>query len=278
MSRNAPVVEDELIEGPSDYAPPRRRRVDRRVQQRRWDTIAVGVITPTVLVGTVVGVFLLGSIFYPDPNPPELVFPTPRSAARDQARPTPVVAVVAEPIDTAKLNAGIVDKPLVFDWPEVEDLKVVPNPGRPNEQADYTPRLAAVEVRREVDPLSVSIVQHNSPALAAAAAAELAKAYPAAAARPRVLDLTAQSGYLPDESGYGVIVVYGAYRIHIETVSSAPPINASQRPEVEYQALHLADHVARRVQEVSSSGRRTGPEATAVHWRDHLTRSLGLGG
>jgi hypothetical protein len=183
----------------------------------------------------------------------------------------------AQPVDTAKLNAGIIDKPSAFEWPEVEDLKLVVNPGRPNEQADYTPSLGSVEVRRQVEALSVSIVQHSSAALAQSAATELAKAYPAFAAKPRVLDLGAQSGYLPDESAFAVVLTYSTYRIHIEAVAASPPFTAGQKPEIEYLTLHLADHIARRVQEVSSSGRRTGPEATAVHWRDHITRSLPFG-
>jgi hypothetical protein len=279
MSRNAPLTEqdDELSIAVDAPPAPARARPTRRVQERRWDVIAVGILTPTLLASTVVGVFLLGQVFYPDPNPPNLVFPTATASARAVARPTPMVAVAAQPVDTTKLNAGIIDRPPPFEWPEVDDLKLVVNPGRPNEQADYTPKVGSVEVRRQIEAISVSIVQHSSPSLAQAAAAELAKAYPATGEKPRVLDLTAQSGYLADESAFAVVTTYGTYRIHVEAIAASPPFKPGQKPEIEYLTLHLADHIARRVQEVSSGGRRTGPEATAVHWRDHITRSLPFG-
>jgi hypothetical protein len=231
-------------------------------------------MTPVLIVTLLGATFALGQIFYPDPNPPTLVFPTPRPVQRDEPVPTPSVA--AEPIDTAKVNSGVVDRPLPFDWPDVDDLKVVPNPGRPSEQADYTPALSSVELRRLFDAASVGVVQHGAPAQAQAAAAELAKGYPVRPAKPNVLDVPARSGYLADETGFGVVFTYGTFRVTIETMASGP-IPSNRRGDVEYQTLHLADHIARRLQEVASSGRRTGPEAAAVHWRDHLVRSLSLG-
>jgi hypothetical protein len=263
---------------PGAGARARRPRGRRALQRQRWDRTVVGVLTPTLVVGLIGGTFLLGQIFYPDPDPPTLVFPTPRPslAAREDAAPTPMVRVSTEPIDTVKVNEGIVDRPLAFDWPEVDDLKVVPNPGRPSEQADYKPALAALETRRLFDASSVSIVQHSMPPQAQGAATELAKAFPLRARKQQVLDLSAMAGYLPDDTGYGVVFSYGGFRTTIETMATGP-IREAQRAEIEYHTLHLADHIARHLQEVASSGSRTGPEARAVHWRDHLVRSLSLG-
>jgi hypothetical protein len=260
-------------------APPRRpRRGQRAIQRQRWDRTVVGVLTPTLVVGLLGGSYLLGQIFFPDPDPPTLVFPTPRPslATGADAAATPFARVSTEPIDTVTVNNGIVDRPLTFDWPEVEDLKVVPNPGRPSEQADYRPTLASIETRRLFDASSVSIVQHSAPIQAQAAATELAKAFPLRAGRQSVLNLTATTGYLPDETGFGVVFTYGGFRTTIETMATGP-IREGQRAEIEYHTLHLADHIARHLQEVASSGVRTGPEAAAVHWRDHLVRSLWLG-
>ena len=233
-------------------------------------------MTPTLLATLLASTFLLGQIFYPDPDPPKLVFPTPRPLQRDAADPAPAATKPAEPIDTVKVNSGVVDRPLPYDWPEVDDLKVVPNPGRPNEQADYKPALSSIEARKLFDAASVSVVQHGAPAQAQAAATELAKGYPLRPGKGKVLDLPAQTGYLADETGFGVVFAYSSFRVTIETMANGP-IAPSRRGDVEYQTLHLADHIARRLQEVASSGRRTGPEATAVHWRDHLARSLPFG-
>ena len=265
------MVEDE----PAASAPARRPRRARSAQQR-WDWTVVGIMTPTLLATLLGATFVLGQIFYPDPNPPRLVFPTPRPARRDDAAETATARAVAEPIDTVKVNTGVVDRPLPFEWPEVDELRVVPNPGRPSEQADYKPAISAVELRRLFEASSVSVVQHGAPGQAQEAAAELAKGYPLRSGKRPVLDLSASTGYLADETGFGVVFAYGGFRASIETMANGP-ISPSERVEIEYQTLHLADHIARRLQEIASSGRRTGPEATAVHWRDHLVRSLPFG-
>jgi hypothetical protein len=268
MRQSPPTVEDE----PAASDPVARQRPARGAQQR-WDWTVVGIMTPTLLATLLGATFVLGQIFYPDPDPPRLVFPTPRPARRDD---TATTRAVVEPIDTVRVNTGVVDRPLPFEWPEVDELKVVPNPGRPSEQADYKPAISAVELRRLFEASSVSVVQHGAPAQAQAAAAELAKGYPLRSARRPILDLPASAGYLADETGFGVVFAYGGFRASIETMANGP-ISPAERVEIEYQTLHLADHIARRLQEIASSGRRTGPEATAVHWRDHLARSLPFG-
>jgi hypothetical protein len=266
------MVEDEPAAS-ARVARPRRARSP----QQRWDWTVVGIMTPTLLATLLGATFVLGQIFYPDPDPPRLVFPTPRPARRDDAAELATTRAAAVPIDTVKVNSGLVDRPLPFDWPEVDELKVVPNPGRPSEQADYKPPVSAIELRRLFEASSVSVVQHGAPAQAQEAAAELAKGYPLRSGKRKVLDLPAQAGYLADDTGFGVVFSYGGFRASIETIANGP-ISPSERTEIEYQTLHLADHIARRLQEVASSGRRTGPEATAVHWRDHLARSLPFGG
>jgi hypothetical protein len=253
MSRNAPMVDEEPIESPAELpaAPPRR----------------------TVMVGTIAVFFAAGQIFFPDPEQPPLVFPTPRPVVLEEPQPTAVPSFAIQSIDTTKLNAGIVEKPIPYEWPEVEDLKLVPNPGRPSEQADYTPNLSAVEKRRLIQASSVTVIQHSDPRLAI----ELSKAFPLRAARQPVLDFSGYAGYLPDEGGFGVAFSYGGWRASVETMLGSPPTSETQRAEIEYHTLHLADHIARRLQEVASGGQRTGPEGTAVHWRDHLIRALPFG-
>jgi hypothetical protein len=93
-----------------------------------------------------------------------------------------------------------------------------------------------------------------------------------------VVDVEASTGYVPDDTAFGVVYTLGGYRIQIETVAAAPPFRANQRSEVESFTLHTADHILRRVQEVAFGATRTGPEATAVHLRDHITRMIPVGG
>jgi hypothetical protein len=113
-----------------------------------------------------------------------------------------------------------------------------------------------------------------TPTQAKAAVEELARAYPLRSAPQQVVELDATAGYLPDESVYGVVFGLGAFRVHVETAAAQVPMPAAQRAELEEFTLHLADHMARRVQEQGSGGRRTGPEGMAVHWRDHISRAL----
>ena len=178
----------------------------------------------------------------------------------------------------ARLNAGVVEKPPEFDWPDVHDLKLVPNPGRPGELADYVPELVSVDSRRLVSAMSVSVLMHISPSFPPIAIQELIKSYPLRMVKKKTLDIEALSGYLPDDSGFGIVFSYGTYRVHIETIAGSPPIRQNQRTEIEYLTLHLADHIARRVQGLGAAGRRTGPESLAVHWRDHIARSIPGGG
>lgn len=231
-------------------------------------------MTPALVIGMLVGILVLTQAVYPDTYVEPTVAPTP-TLGPNQPAPTPVI--VLQPIDTARLNAGIVEKPPPFEWPDVPDLKVVPNPGRPNEQADYTPALSAVDTRRLIAAASVSVVLHQTPQFAQGAAEELAKAYPLRSTRQGVIDLNGTLGYVPDESALGLVLVYGGYRIQIETVSTSPPFRATQRAQAEYLTLHLADHLVRRLQEMSSGSHRTAPEDYAVHMRDHLSRMLPFG-
>lgn len=273
MSRNAPILDEEGLAAQGRPSAGFQRRPDRRTINRQRDLLVVGVLTPTLLVGLAVGVLVLAQAVYPDTyvEPTAVATPTPGSGA-----PTPVV--VLQPIDTARLNAGVVDKPPPYEWPDVPDLKVVPNPGRPSEQADYTPVLSAVDTRRLIAAASVSVVMHQTPQFAQGAVAELAKAYPVRARQQRVIDLTGTLGYVPDESTIGLVVNYASYRVQIETVAASPPFKPSQRADAEYFTLHLADHITRRLQEMASGGHRTAPEEYAVHMRDHLSRSLPFGG
>jgi hypothetical protein len=199
MSRNAPYADEEHLDQLPPPAAPR-RRISRRHKQRRWDQITVGILTPTLLVTTVVGVFALATIVYPDPNPPELVFPTATPRVRNDAAPTATAQVVAPVLDTARINAGVIERPAKFDWPEVDDLKITPNPGRPNEQADYVPPISSVESRRLISAATVTVTQHMTPTQAKAAVEELARAYPLRSAPQQVVELDATAGYLPDES------------------------------------------------------------------------------
>lgn len=232
------------------------------------------ILTPALLVSLAVGIFMLGQIFYPDPVAPEPIFVTPTPGFEEEIDPAPRVPIVLQKIDTVKLNTGLQANAPAFDWPEVDNLKLQPNPGRPGEQADYVPELAAIEMRRLIAASTVGVVLHTSPVIAQGAVEELAKSYPLRQAKQPVLDFEVTTGYAPDDSAYGVVFTLANYRVHIETVVTSPPVRPSQRAAVEFETLHLADHIARRLQEISSSGKRTGPEATAVHWRDHLARTL----
>jgi hypothetical protein len=272
VSRNAPVVDDERqVDRRAAPSGGFQRRLDRRAKAHQRDVFAVGVLTPALLVALVAGVLATSQLFYPDTYVEPTAASTP-TFAPDQPTPTPTVVIL--PIDTARLNAGIVDKPPAFDWPNVPDLKVVPNPGRPNEQADYTPTLAATDTRRLVADASVSLVLHQTPQFAQGATEELVKSYPLRSTKQRVIDLQATLGYLPDESGLGLVLTYQSYRLQIETIAANPPIKPGQRGDAEGFTLHLADHIVRRLQEVTSGGRRTAPEDYAVHLRDHISRML----
>lgn len=274
MARQAPVLDDDDIAVPAAPSRQFQRRLDRRAKNRQRDLIAVGVLTPALLLGIALGVLVLGQTFAPDTyiEPTVVATATPPPITE---RPTAVP--VAEPIDIARLNAGIVDKPPAFAWPEIDGYKVQPDPGRPNEHADYVPALSDVNLRRMLSALSVNLILHSNPTFALGAVDELAKPYPGRPRKEKVLDLTARAGYVPDDSVYGVVYAFGAYRVQIEAVPTSPPIQASQRAAIEYEALHLADHLTRRLQEAASGGTRTGPEATAVHWRDHIARVLPVG-
>jgi hypothetical protein len=273
VARNAPVLDDNLDDA-SVRTRGGPRRVDRRARQRQRDLLTVGVLTPALVVCLAGSILLLGQTFYPDAYVEPTVVPTPtRQAAREVPTPVPV----AQPIDPARLNAGIVDKPPALEWPEVSGLKVQPDPGRALEHADYVPDLANVELRRLIAAFSVNVVLHSTPAFAAGAVDELTKPYPAQRRKGMVLDLDATTGYVPDDSVFGVVFTFSGYRIQIEAIPTTPPISLGQRSQVEYETLHLADHLARRLQEASTGGRRTGPEETAVHWRDHVARTLPFG-
>jgi hypothetical protein len=246
----------------------------RQEMTKRRDTFVVGVMTPALLLVTVVALLGLSQVFYPDL---EYVEPTPALEAIEEEAEVPSAPVILEPIDPVSLNAGVNERPPPLEWPEVDDLKLTVEPSRPNEQADYTPALAATELRRLIAVLSANITLHTGPTLAEGAATELAKSYPLRRSQRQVLGHAARLGFIPDDTGVGLVFTVGNYRVQIETIAASPPIRPSQRAEIEYQTLHLGDHLARRIQETVSTGRRTGPEAAAVHWRDHITRSV-LGG
>src|SRR3954467_10583261 len=108
MRQSPPVVENE----PAASPPPARPRRTPDERRAHWDWTVVGVMTPVLIVTLLGATFALGQIFYPDPSPPTLVFPTPRPLQRAAPPPTPVVAT--EPIDTARVNSGVVDRPLPF--------------------------------------------------------------------------------------------------------------------------------------------------------------------
>ena len=274
MSRNAPVLDDDEMDVAGRPSPQFQRRLSKRARNRQRDMITVGVMTPALLLGLIVGILVLTQAVYPDTYVEPTVAPTETPGPN---LPTPTPVIVLQPIDTARLNAGIVDKPPQLDWPDVSDLKVVPNPGRPNEQADYTPALSAVDARRLIAASSVSVVLHQTPELSQGAADELVKAYPLRSIKQRVIDLTATMGYVPDDSALGLVFTYSSYRIQIETVATSPPFRAGQRSQVESFTLHLADHIVRRLQEVTSGGKRTAPEDYAVHLRDHISRMIPFG-
>jgi hypothetical protein len=274
MSRNAPPLGDEmeLLDEPATGPRPSPPRRGRSRQQR--DVLTVGVLTPALLLGLLLGLLVLGNTFYPD------TYVAPTATATVAARlagPTATPVVVVQPIDTAVLNAGLVDRPPAFEWPEVDGMKLQADPGRPSEHADYTAELADVETRRYLSAVSVNLATHNTAAFAEGATTELVKAYPVRPTSQRLVDLRALTGYLVDDSTFGVIFSYGATRVQIEAVAASPPIRPEQRALIEYAALHVGEHVLRRMQEIASGGRRTVPEATAVHWRDHLARRLPFG-
>ncbi len=283
MSRNAPFNGYDVDQVTHSANSPSQRRAPIPSRHHRWDLMVVGVLTPLVAIS----LFLVAVVGYeqlfPDPYvaPPTAV--PGASTSRSSARASPTAEInprtlVPQQIDVARLNAGVLEKPPEFEWPEVHDLKLVPNPGRPGELADYVPELTSVDSRRLISAMSVSVVMHSSPSFPPIAIQELIKSYPLRMTKRKVLDIEALTGYLPDESGFGVVFSYGIYRVHVETIAGSPPIRQTQRTDLEYQTLHLADHIARRVQELGSSGRRTVPEALAVHWRDHIARSVPGGG
>jgi hypothetical protein len=247
--------------------------------RRRRDRLVVFVMTPAVLLATALCVLVGGQVLYPDRE--AALRPAPTQVAEADEAPdeptTPQELVVAEPRDPVKLSAGVVEKPPTFEWPEIDELRLVVEPSRPNEQADYTPLLSSTELRRQIEVMSVNLTLHTSPPLAEAAAGELAKSYPRRLSRQRVIGSNAKLGYIPDDTGIGLVFTVGDYRVQIETIAAAGPIRASQRAELEYHTLHLGDHIARRIQEVASSGGRGGLGATTTHWRDHLSRSLPFG-
>ena len=241
---------------------------------KKRDRFVVGVLTPAILLLTVVALLGASQMFYPDLD---YVEPTPLPNLRaSEPEETPSALVVQEPINPVTLNAGVNERPPAFQWPEVDDLKLTAEPSRPNEQADYTPALAATELRRLIAVMSVNLTLHTSDAFATGAAVELAKSYPLRRSQQRVVDLNATLGYIPDDTGVGLVFTAANYRVQIEALAASPPIRPSQRAEIEYHALHLADHIARRLQE-GSGVRRAGAEAMAVHWRDHVARSLPFG-
>lgn len=274
MRANAPVDDDsvEVLEAQPSSPPV----VSRRVRSRQRDVLVVGVMTPVLLLGLVAGLLVLGQVLYPDTEEEEPVR-APVTAAAGSATPVPT-PVAVQPIDVARLNAGIVDQPPQIAWPEIEGLKVQPDPGRPNEHVDYTPALSDVQTRRLIATLTVNRVVHTSPELAGGAAEELAKAYPLAAGKRRVVDQEASIGYVVDESAFGVVFTFGLNRVQIETVAASPPILPDQRSQFESQSLHLADHIVRQLQDAAVGGQLTGPERTAVHVRDHVSRMSPFGG
>jgi len=274
VSRNAPVLDEEDVGRAVAPSSSFQKRLDRRAKQRRRDVVVVGVMTPALVVVLIVGLLVTSQLFYPDTYVEPTVEPT-ATLPPFTDKPTPVP--VAEPIDTARLNAGVVDKPPPLEWPDVDGFKTQVDPGRPSEHADYVPDLANVDTRRLLTALTVNIVFHTSPPFASGAAEELAKPYPLRARKQKVLDFEASTGYVPDDSIFGVVFSYGDYRVQIEAVPQVPPIKPGQRADVEYQALHLADHITRRLQESATSGHRTGAEATAVHLRDHIARMVPFG-
>jgi hypothetical protein len=276
----APPLDEDSVDGGEDplrdikLASDFNLPLTRQEMTRRRDVFVVGVMTPALLLLTAVAFLALSQLFYPDL---EYVEPTPVLEMVEEGVEAPPERVIPEPIDPVSLNAGVNERPPQLEWPEVDDLKLTVEPSRPNEQADYTPALAATELRRLIAVMSVNITLHVNPALAESAATELAKSYPLRRSPRKVLDLSARLGSIPDDTGVGLVFTAGNYRVQIETIAASPPVRASQRAEIEYQTLHLGDHIARRIQETVSSGKRTGPEAAAVHWRDHITRSV-LGG
>jgi hypothetical protein len=280
-----PLLEEPLEEGDEELLDGFKLPSDARVVltraelRRRRDRFVVFLLTPAVLLATVLCVLAAGQVLYPDRD--ALLRPAPTQVAAAEEPPdeaTPTDLVIVEPRDPVKLSAGVVEKPPAFAWPEIDELKLVVEPSHPNEQADYTPLLSSTELRRQIEVMSVNLTMHSGPALAQGAAGELAKAYPLRPSRQRVTDSPATLGYIPDDSGIGLVFTVGSYRAQIETIAAAGPIKASQRAQLEYNTLHLADHVARRLQEtISGSGRRSGLDATVAHWRDHLARSLPFG-
>ncbi|HEV8634541.1 MAG TPA: hypothetical protein VG370_09940 [Chloroflexota bacterium] len=250
----------------------------RQELRRRRDLFVVFVLTPAVLLATALGVFAASQVFYPDRE--ALVRPRPTAVAGAEEapdEPTRDEPIVLEAIDRVRLSTGVVEKPPTFEWPEIAELKVVAEPSRPNEQADYTPLLSATELRRQIEVMSVNLTLHTNPTFAQGAAGELTKSYPLRRSRQRVVDSNATLGYIADDTGIGLVFTVGSYRVQIETIAAVGPIKPSQRAALEYHTLHLGDHVARRIQELSSQGRRSGLAAAAVHWRDHLSRSLPFG-
>jgi hypothetical protein len=280
--RPAPPLDDEPLEsegadplGGINLASDFRIPLTRQEVTKRRDFFVVGIMTPAILLVTVVALLGLSQLFYPDLD---YVEPTPVEDALElEPIETPPPPLNLEPIDPVKLNAGVNDRPPSFEWPEVDDLKLTLEPSRPNEQADYTPALAATELRRLIAVMSVNITLHTGPAFAQGGAEELAKSYALRRSERSVIDVTGRLGYIPDDTGVGLVFTAGNYRVQLETIAASPPIRSTQRADIEYQTLHLGDHIARRIQETVSSGKRSGPEAAAVHWRDHINRSLPFG-
>jgi len=279
-----PLLEEPLEAGDEDLLDGFKLPSDARVVltraelRRRRDRFVVFLLTPAVLLATVLCVLAAGQVLYPDRDALLRPAPTQVAAKEPTDEATPTDLVIVEPRDPVKLSAGVVEKPPAFEWPEIDGLKLVVEPSHPNEQADYTPLLSSTELRRQIEVMSVNLTMHSGPALAQGAAGELAKSYPLRPSRQRVTDSPATLGYIPDDSGIGLVFTVGSYRVQIETIAAAGPIKASQRAQLEYNTLHLADHVARRLQEtISGSGRRSGLDATVAHWRDHLARSLPFG-
>ncbi|TAK26068.1 MAG: hypothetical protein EPO26_01635 [Chloroflexota bacterium] len=242
-------------------------------RQKRRDLLILGGLTPIVVLGLIGFILLLSSQFVkPDPNSRAEIT---RAAAESSARrATPTIAVVVEPIDPTRLNAGVVEKPPAFRWPEVEDWKFIASPGKPDEQAEYTPLIASTDLRRLVAAASVGVTRHGTADQAKGAAKELAKSYPLRSSSANVLGIEAYFGFIPDDSGFGLATSHEVYRIHIELTAATGPIKPEQRADFEYHTLHLADHIARRVQETLTSAFRTGVEAQLTHYRDHIGRRL----
>ena len=110
--------------------------------------------------------------------------------------------------------------------------------------------------------MSVNVVQHTSTSAAQIAAQEIAKSYPLRQRTQQVADVAAVTGYLPDESIFGVVFTRNEFRVHIEAVI-ASGLKEADLQQVEYYALHLSDHILRRTQE-GGTPLRTGPEEQAV--------------